>query len=63
MIPTIICDFFGFPISIKKLISVQYFYRYLGHYNIYAIEDYQRKEVKRRHLQMSQLEQIQNNSY
>ena len=43
MTPTIICDFFGLTISIK-VDSSSFFYRYLGHFDIYMIDDQQSKE-------------------
>ena len=38
MTVTIMFDYFGLRIA-KKLILVPSFYRYLGHYNIYVIDD------------------------
>ena len=60
MNPTIIFDFFGLTISIK-VDSSSFFYRYLGHFDIYMIDDQQSKEGY--HLQKSQLEQTQKNNY
>ena len=38
MTPTIIFDFFGSTISIKVDLN-SFFYKYLGHYGIYMIDD------------------------
>ena len=43
MTPTVIFDFLGLTISIK-IDSGSFCYRYLGHYNIYMLDDWQCKE-------------------
>ena len=50
MTPTIIFDFLGLTIAIKVVIKVVHsLYRYLGHYDIFMIDDWQCK--KECHLQ------------